>query len=133
MFYGASHLIFQKAKYLRNHVTQSELIFWAKLKERFPMYHFRRQHPLSSYIADFYCHKLKLVIEVDGIIHELQDVIKNDIDRHAEIESLGLTIIRFTNEDIKLRIESCLQKISEFISCSKTPSDLDLKSSLFAP
>ena len=70
IFYGASDLIFEKAKYLRNHVTPTEMILWGKLKECFPDYHFRRQHPLSNYIADFYSHKLKLLIEVEGRIHE---------------------------------------------------------------
>jgi imidazole glycerol-phosphate synthase subunit HisF len=118
MFYGASKLIFKNAKHRRNHLTHSERVFWTKLKERFPLFRFRRQHPLSNYIADFYCHKFKLVIEVDGSIHQLEDVMKNDVDRQAAIESLGLNVIRFTNEDIKHRVEACLEKISDYISHS---------------
>jgi cyclase len=116
MFFGASKLIFEKAKQKRNHVTHSELIFWTKLKEKFPLFRFRRQHPLSDYIADFYCHKLKLVIEVDGCIHELEEVKRSDEERQAEIQSLGLNVIRFTNEDIKLRVEKCLEIIGQYIS-----------------
>ena len=118
MFYGANKLIFKYAKHRRNHLTHSELIFWTMLKERFPKYRFRRQHSLSNYIADFYCHTLKLVIEVDGSIHRLEDVMKNDVNRQTAIESLGLNVIRFTNEDIKLRAEVCLQKINDYISHS---------------
>ncbi len=120
MFYGAGHLIFQRAKYLRNHVTHSEMILWGKLKECFPNYRFRRQHPLSDYVADFYCHKLKLVIELDGSIHQLEGIKKNDKDRHSVIESLGLKVIRFTNEDIKFRTESCIEIIRSYVT-SFTP------------
>ena len=111
MFYGASDLIFEKAKYLRNRVTPTEMILWGMLKECFPDCHFRRQHPLSNYIADFYSHKLKLVIEVDGSIHELEEVKKNDMEKEAAMKSMGLKVIRFTNEDIKFRIEACIEKI----------------------
>ena len=116
MFYGAGDRIFKRAKYLRNHVTSSEMIFWGMLKESFPSYRFRRQHPLSEYIADFYCHKLKLVIELDGSIHQLDEVAKNDIERQANIESLGLKVIRFTNEEIKCELEKCIEAIRVFIN-----------------
>jgi len=119
MFYGASHLIFQKAKHLRNHVTPSEMIFWGRLKECFPNYHFRRQHPLSNYIADFYSHKLKLAIELDGSVHDLEENRKKDIERQAAIELLGITVLRFTNEEIKNRIESCMEIITDYIASLK--------------
>ena len=115
MFYGASNLIFEKAKYLRNHVTPTEMILWRKLKKCFPDYRFRRQHPLSNYIADFYCHKLKLIIEIDGSIHELEEVKRNDIEREAAIKDLGLHVIRFTNEEIKFQIEKCIESINTYI------------------
>ena len=120
MFYGASNRIFERAKYLRNQVTPSEMIFWGMLKTSFPSYRFRRQHPLSDYIVDFYCHKLKLVIELDGSIHKLEDVVKNDKERQAAIESLELKVIRFTNEDIKLRVEWCIETIRGYIGSLPT-------------
>jgi len=86
------------------------------LKEWFPNYRFRRQHPLSNYIADFYCHKLKLVIELDGNIHDQEEVKASDQEREEAIKSLGITVIRFTNEDIKTRIEACLELIKKHIS-----------------
>ena len=119
MFYGASNLIFQKAKHLRNHVTPSEMIFWVRLKECFPNYHFRRQHPLSNYIADFYSHKLKLAIELDGSVHDLEENRKKDIERQAAIELLGIAVLRFTNEEIKNRIESCMEIITDYIASLK--------------
>ena len=71
MFYGAGHLIFENAKELRNNVTPTEMILWGSLKEYFIDIKFRRQHPISFYIVDIYCHSLKLVIEIDESIHDL--------------------------------------------------------------
>ena len=81
MVYGADRSIFENARSLRNNLTHEELVFGEKLKEHFPRYKFRRQHPISIYIADFYCHSLKLIIEIDGSIHNLEEVKKNDIKR----------------------------------------------------
>ena len=95
MFYGASKIIFENAKALRNNLTHEELVFWGKLKEYFPEYKCRRQHPVANYIVDVYCHKLKLVIEVDGFVHLLEDVKQNDQHRQSDLENLGLTVMRF--------------------------------------
>jgi very-short-patch-repair endonuclease len=69
MFYGAHKIIFGNAKSLRANLTEEETILWRRLKEDIANYKFRRQHSISNYIVDFYCHKLKLVIEIDGSIH----------------------------------------------------------------
>jgi len=116
MFYGASRIIFQNAKRLRNHVTDAERIFWQKLKEAFPLLHFRRQHPMSEYVADFYCHKLKLVIEIDGSIHELDSVIQRDQEKESYFVSVGLKVLRFTNDDIKHRADACIEEIRKLVS-----------------
>jgi imidazole glycerol-phosphate synthase subunit HisF len=85
---------------------------------------FRRQHPLGLYIADFYCHKLKIVIEVDGKIHEQKEVAENDIERQRSIESNGIAVIRFTNENILKQFETVVEKINEFIINRKS-QDID--------
>jgi imidazole glycerol-phosphate synthase subunit HisF len=92
MFFGAGPLIFENAKQLRNKQTAAETMLWASLKQSFPTLRFRRQHPISIYIADFYCHKLKLVIEVDGLIHEKIEVRENDYNRQLHLENLGLKV-----------------------------------------
>ena len=76
MFYGARNLIFEKAKKLRNNVTPTETILWGRLKEHFSGIRFRRQHPVSLYIVNIYCHAAKLVIEIDGRIHDLEEIKK---------------------------------------------------------
>jgi len=115
MFYGAGHLIFEKAKQLRNNVTPTEMILWGRLKESFPDLKFRRQHPISFYITDFYCHTKKLVIEIDGSIHNLEEIKINDELRQKELEALGLTVIRFTTKEISHELESVLQRIESYL------------------
>jgi len=100
MFYGASPMLFEPAKQLRNNVTPTEMILWGILKECFPKLKFRRQHPIALYIADFYCRTEKLVIEIDGNIHDLEEVMTNDLVRQKDLEDLGLTVLRFTTADI---------------------------------
>ena len=102
MFYGAGHLIFERAKKLRNNVTPTEMILWGRLKEYFPNLKFRRQHPVSLYIVDLYCHTEKLVIEIDGSIHDLEEVKISDEIRQKDLEYLGLKVIRFTTNEIKI-------------------------------
>jgi cyclase len=104
MFYGANKIIFENAKALRSNLTAEEMILWSGLKEHFPAYKFRRQHPISNYIADFYCHELKFIIEVDGPIHSLKRNIELDEVRQKDLENLGNKVLRFTNEQAKMKL-----------------------------
>ena len=125
MFYKANPLIFENARELRNKLTPAEQTFWLRLKEQFPQYKFRRQHPISIYISDFYCHKLKLVIEIDGSIHDSEDAKLADEKRQKYLENLNLTVIRFTNEQIRSEPENVIKKISSIIeklTINKNPS-----------
>ena len=115
MFYKANPLIFSNARELRNKLTPAEQVFWLILKEQFPKYKFRRQHPISIYIADFYCHKLKLVIEIDGSVHNSEESKLNDKKRQQDLENLNLIVIRFTNDQVKNEIESVIEMISSTI------------------
>jgi cyclase len=81
MFYGALPLIFERADGLRKNPTEEEKILWERLKAKKLGVKFRRQHPIWNYIADFYCHELKLVIEVDGSIHDVKEIRDNDAIR----------------------------------------------------
>ena len=115
MFYSADPLIFENAKALRKRLTPAEQTFWLRLKERFAEHKFRRQHPISIYIADFYCHKLKLVIEIDGPIHDSPEAQLNDERRQKDLENLNLIVVRFTNEQIKNDVENVIDSISSVI------------------
>lgn len=113
MFYGAGAIIFALARQLRNNVSRTEMILWGRLKERFPTLKFRQQHPISLYISDFYCHSQKLIIEIDGSIHDLEEVKSNDAIRQKDLEELGLTALRFTTDEILNHLESVLTRIEK--------------------
>ncbi len=113
MFYGASNLIFERAKELRNRLTDSESLLWNHIKGKQLGVKFRRQHPISNYIADFYCHEIKLVIELDGSIHNLPEIASNDLERQKHIEEIGLTVLRFTNRELYHNLNQVLDKIKE--------------------
>ncbi|MGC1242591.1 MAG: DUF559 domain-containing protein, partial [Chryseosolibacter sp.] len=82
MFYQSNAKTFRFAKQLRAEMTGAEKFLWSHLSNKqIEGYRFKRQHPIMNYIADFYCHKAKLIIEVDGKIHERPDRIAHDNER----------------------------------------------------
>jgi cyclase len=111
LFLGANHLVFKNAEALRYNMTQAETILWGYLKGNQLGVRFRRQHPLGIYIADFYCHKHKLIIELDGSIHQLLEIAANDIIRQRSLESDGFKILRFSNQEIFNQLEKVLTTI----------------------
>jgi very-short-patch-repair endonuclease len=113
MFYGAKPGIFKFAAQLRQSMTGSELILWDKLKQnKLNGYRFKAQHPIKLFIADFYCHKAKLVIEIDGEIHNIKENKEYDANRSYELEQLGLTVIRFTNSEVFNKTNWVLEQIA---------------------
>ena len=115
MYYGANNLIFQRAEELRNNLTPAEEKLWKEIHINEWKLKFRRQHPIAKWIVDFYCHPIKLVIELDGGIHDVEDVKKNDEEREKHLKKLGLTVLRFKNEEIFNNKKAVLMKISETI------------------
>ena len=115
MFYGATPEIFENARILRNNQTPAEKKLWQYLSNNQLGVKFRRQHPIASYIVDFYCHELKLVIEVDGEYHNDAEQILLDEDRTNEIEQFGLLVIRFVNNEVLKDIKSVIDRINQVI------------------
>ncbi|WP_319479929.1 DUF559 domain-containing protein [uncultured Draconibacterium sp.] len=114
MFYGAKAHIFEKAKLLRNNMTKAELSLWEHLKGKKVLgLRFRPQHPIDIFIADFYCHPLKLVIEVDGGIHKSREQREYDFGRTGELNYWGIEVIRFTNEEIEKDISQVIKSIKQ--------------------
>jgi|SRR6056297_2839392 len=114
MFYGAKPIIFERAKALRENPTKAEIALWDILRKKQMMgLHFKQQHPIRIFIADFYCHAIKLVIEVDGDIHNAEENKEYDQNRTAELENYGITVIRFSNEEIMKNIEIVKSKIEK--------------------
>jgi len=116
MWKGASPEIFSNAKDLRNKITEAEGLLWEQLKSnKFHNLKFRRQHPILNYVVDFYCHKLKLVIEIDGGYHANKEQIEKDNQRTENLIFNELKVIRFTNSQVKDNIEDVLIGIEELI------------------
>jgi very-short-patch-repair endonuclease len=117
--------LFKFAKEMRKNPTETEKILWNILRKlRSEGYIFRRQHPIDIFIADFYCHKLKLVIEVDGEIHEDEQAKDYDDGRTAELEKYGIKVQRFTNDQVLRDKEFIINQINKWISeaaLSQTP------------
>ena len=104
-----------KAIALRKNMTKAETTIWKRLRmNQIDGLHFRKQHPYGMYIIDFYCDKAMLAIEVDGEIHKNRTIY--DDERTKYLESTGLKVIRFTNEDILNRIEWVISEIRKAIN-----------------
>jgi len=111
MHYGATALIFQKADMLRNNPTVSEAKLWKHVNKSQLGLKFRRQHPIATFIADFYCHKAKLIIEIDGKNHNAKGTKIYDDGRTYDLEQLGVSVLRFSNEQVLNEIEYVIEQI----------------------
>ncbi|MEW6215225.1 MAG: endonuclease domain-containing protein [Nitrospirota bacterium] len=99
---------------LRKNSTLSEVLLWNQLKARkMKDYQFMRQKPIGDYIVDFYCSKLRLVIEIDGESHDSK--FEKDEVRQQKLEALGLSILRFNDLDIKRDMHNILRAIEGWI------------------
>ena len=115
MYFGAKAVTIETAKLLRNNMTYPESILWEKLKgKQVCGVRFRRQHPIMFFIADFYCHEVKLVVEVDGEIHT--DKTDYDDGRSAEMEKFGILVLRVTNSEVETSIEKVINKIETIVN-----------------
>ena len=113
MHFGAEPELFEFAKELRWNQTRAENALWDRIRNKQLLgYKFRRQHPLYIYIADFYCHKLKFVIEVDGGYHLTMEQSKYDFSRDGEMKELGILVKRIRNEQILNNLDETIESIS---------------------
>ena len=112
MFIGAKPELFRLDQIYRNNPTEAEKILWGHLRKfRHEGFIFRRQHPIVFFIADFYCHRIKLVIEVDGDYFSNYQIREYDDSRSGELERYGIKILRFRNEEIKNDFEQVISRI----------------------
>jgi len=101
MFHHAPPKCFQYAEQNRESPTYAEAILWKALKDkRLGGFKFRRQHPIRTYILDFYCHAARLAVEVDGGYHQNVEQRDYDARRTADLVEIGVSVIRFTNEEV---------------------------------
>ena len=126
LFSGSSQRTFSNARELRKSMTKAEVILWERLRNRkLNGVKFRRQHPISGFIADFYSHEARLILEVDGDIHNLSEHKEHDDGRTYELEKLGITVLRFKNNEIFNNIEEVLCRISLFLNTLPIPPLLE--------
>ena len=116
MFYGAIPILFEHAKKLRDNQTEAEVFLWNHFPYiQFKNLRFKRQHPILYFVAEYYCHKAKLIIEVDGGYHKLLQQFEYDKNRDSELVELGLKVLRFTNEEVLFSIETVIKTIEDEI------------------
>ena len=102
----------QRASDLRKNQTLPEKLLWEKLRNKqFYWYKFIRQKMLWFFIADFYCSKLKLVIEIDWDSHYTENALVYDEERSQILKWLWLKIIRYTNDKIMKNIEWVIEDL----------------------
>ena len=111
------------ANKLRKNMTKAEASLWKYILKSGKMegVKFRRQRPILKYIVDFVCLELKLIIEIDGIIHDFEAVVKNDNIRKMELENAGFTLIRFQDREVLGNLEGVAESIALIINDLKAP------------
>ena len=103
------------ARSLRKTQTKAEQILWDALRnDQVCRLKFRRQHPFDNYILDFYNHKMKLAIEVDGEVHNDPEVAAYDKVRTTNLNENGITVFRFSNREVENNLEEVIKKIEDW-------------------
>jgi very-short-patch-repair endonuclease len=102
----------RRAADLRREMTLPEVLLWQELRKRPDGLKFRRQHPAGPYILDFFCAKLALAVEVDGIVHDCLEVAERDEVRDAWLSDNGVTVLRICARDILNDINSIIESIT---------------------
>lgn len=108
-----------RAKELRKNATRPEKKLWQEYL-RFLKPRFLRQRPIDNFIVDFYCASCKLVIEIDGYSHFTEEGQEYDLERTKILEGYGLTVIRFTNDEVMNSFEGVCAEIERLIAISPT-------------
>jgi very-short-patch-repair endonuclease len=104
------------ARQLRNDSTTTEIYLWLKLKGKLMYgYDFHRQKPIDNYILDFFCYELMLGIEVDGYSHQFLEVYNRDGIKEKRVNELGISILRFNDDEVLNDMENVLRSIEFYI------------------
>lgn len=140
MHYGAAWETFQIAERLRKQMTVAEKHLWKRVCKNQLGVRIRRQHPIWKFVADFYCHDVKLVIEIDGKIHLTAEAKQYDISRAVILDEFKIEILRFTNDQVLNKTDLVIRKIKSTIQTLKekiranvndaatVPSSINMKS-----
>src|SRR6185436_1076259 len=106
--------LYQYGRELRQESTEAEKLLWEELRNRkFNSLKFRRQHPLDKFIVDFYCNEKKIVLELDGGVHNEKINKEYDEARTAMLAGLNIIVLRFKNEEVIIDMQGVLKKIRD--------------------
>ena len=105
----------EKRRSLRNKMTYCEKIVWLHLRKKQLGYRFLRQYSVDHFVIDFYCHELKLAVELDGDIHEILEQKEYDKARQKYLEAFGIKFVRIKNEEFLGNPNKAFQKIEKTI------------------
>ena len=119
MHYGATSETFEIAERLRKNMPVAEKVLWERVCRNQIGVRIRRQHPIWKFVADFYCHQVKLVIEIDGEIHLNSENKQYDISRAIVLDEFKIRILRFTNNEVLNKTDSVIEKIKRTIESLK--------------
>jgi very-short-patch-repair endonuclease len=111
------------ARQLRKNPTHAEKLLWISLRRKQLGHEFHRQVPIDQFIVDFYCHELRLAIEIDGISHDSPDTQKYDVDRQKKLEDLGVRFLRFRDELVKENPDAVVKQIQVWIANNSDDKD----------
>lgn len=104
----------EKARELRKNMTRQECHLWYDFLRKYPV-RFRRQEIIGNYIADFFCHKAKLVIEIDGSQHFYEKVTEYDEIRTKYLNSLNIKVLRFNNYEVSTNFDLVCEVIHNIV------------------
>ena len=103
--------LIDRRRELRRKATLPEKLLWEKLRNRRLGFRFKRQYSIGGYILDFYCAEKRLIIEIDGEVHDTKEAEKYDEVRDKYFEELGYKTVRFLNREVEEDVEKVLDKI----------------------
>ena len=107
------------SQHLRKNQTKEEAKLWYQFLRKYPI-QFKRQYKIGDYIVDFYCHKAKLAVELDGSGHYEPEQIQKDQFRTKYINQQGISVLRFTNIDVQHNFYSVCTCIDEAVQKYKS-------------
>ncbi|MDR2448780.1 MAG: DUF559 domain-containing protein, partial [Prevotellaceae bacterium] len=113
--------LIERAKQFRREPTESEHLLWAALRNRKTGHKIRRQYIINGFIADFYCHAARTIIEVDGGVHNTKEQREYDEYRTNVLQECGFNVIRFTNEEVLTDINGVVEKVHTYLDNWSSP------------
>lgn len=129
LLFGKYHLPYNPrlkdfSREMRFSGEKAEALLWNQLKSRKTGYSFTRQKPILNFIADFYCKKLSLVVEIDGVSHFSREAYDKDCERDRQMQVIGLRVVRVEDEDVRRNAEHVAKSIVEQITeLDETPPE----------